>query len=265
MYAGFITTKRVVKRLGIHQKLDMAAYRMISPYLARTKFPTLKQVLHFEGLNGPDGIKVKSLGVHDPSHMYDPVTGTGVLPELIEGHYQRLVSCLQEGDDIRASFEAAWLAHFVTDGLTPAHHFPYDEKKDELFGEDSDVSFLRKHWHWLGGKGVFSTHLNFEMGVASTLLIFPIKAEFSEAKLAEARQLGALPFFKQEAREVADLGLYDRFYKEGWTAELARIVREQIAPHASQVVGLLWLLAYLEAGQLEVVADKHNKVKLVKK
>jgi hypothetical protein len=101
--------------------------------------------------------------------------------------------------------------------------------------------------------------------VATTLLLFPIKAQFSEVKLAESRRLGAIEFFKQEAREVAELGLYDRFYKEGWTAELARVVREQIAPHASQVVGLIWLLAYLEAAQLDVVEYKNHKLKLVTK
>ncbi len=264
MYSGFVTRKRVVKRIGIHQKFDMAAYRMVSPYLGVKEFPTLKEILHFEGINGPDGIKVKSLGVHDPSHMYDPLSDTGVLPGLIDGHYERLVQTLRDKDMIRASFEAAWLAHFVTDGLTPAHHYPYDEKKEELFNEDSDVSFLKKHWNWLGGKGVLSTHLNFEVGVATTLLLFPIRALFSEVKLAEARRLGPIEFFKNEAKEVAELKLYDRFYKEGWTAELARVVREQIAPHASQVVGLIWLLAYLEAGQLDVVADKNNRIKVVK-
>ncbi len=256
MYAGFVTTKRVVKRLGIHQKFDIAAFHMVSAYFKRGTFPLQKQILHFEGINGPDGVKVKSLGIQDPSHMYDPLNDQGVLPELIEGHYAGLVESLRTKDLVRASFESAWLAHYVVDGLTPAHHYPYDEKKIEIFSKENDLGIFRKGWMWMGGKGVLSTHLNFEMGVASTLLLFPIKAELDHAKLAEARQLGALTFFKQEARAVAELDLYDQFYKAGWTAELAQIIRKQIAPHTTQVVGIIWLLAYLEASQLEITGIK---------
>lgn len=256
MYAGFVTTKHTVKRLGIHQKFDMAAYRMIKPYLKRQSFPDLRQILHFEGINGPDGIKVKSLGIQDPSHMYDPLSDSGVLPDLIASHYQKLVVSLCEGDQVRASFESAWLAHYVTDGLTPAHHYPYDEKKAELFSDDSDIGLLRKRWLWVGGKGVLSTHLNFEMGVAAILLLFPLSARLDDVMLAHARRKGPVDFFKAEAKAVAELGLYDRFYKEGWTADIARVVRKQIAPHATQVVGIIWLLAYLEAGQKELINSK---------
>jgi hypothetical protein len=252
MYAGFITTKRVIKRLGIHQRFDTAAYKMIAPYLKKRTFPGIKEVLHFEGINGPDGVKVKSLGTHDPSHMYDPLKDEGTLPDLIAGHYASLVQELRERDMVRAAYDAAWMAHYVVDGLTPAHHYPYDEHKAKLFGEDSEMGTLAKHWRWLGGKGVLSTHLNFEMGVASTLLLMPLKAKLDEQVLAEARKMGALEFFKREARSVAGLDLYGRFYQEGWTAELARLVRGQIAPHAIHVVGIIWLLAYLEAGEQDV-------------
>ena len=122
MYAGFISTKRVVKKLGIHQKFDTAAYNMIEPYLKDGTFPKLKDILHFEGINGPDGVKVKQHGVHDPSHMYDPVNDQGVLPKLIRAHYLKLVKSLRANDRVRSSFEAAWLAHYVVDGLTPSHH-----------------------------------------------------------------------------------------------------------------------------------------------
>jgi hypothetical protein len=252
MYAGFITTKRAIKRLGIHQKFDRAAYQMVAPYFKPRSFPLLHDLLHFEGVNGPDGVKVKSLGVHDPSHMYDPVDDAGVVPELIQSHYESLVEHLQEKDLVRAAFDASWLAHFVVDGLTPAHHFPYDEKKQEILGPESDHGFFKRKWLWMGSKGVLSTHLNFEMGVASSLLTHKLSVPLDDIKLAEARKIGYMDFFKQEARAVADLDLYERFYKNGWTAELAQIVRKQIAPHTVQVVGIIWLLAYLESSQLEV-------------
>lgn len=248
MYAGFVTTKRVVKKIGIHQKFDTAAYRMIRPYLAKSSFPSLKQILHFEGINGPDGIKVKSLGHHDPSHMYDPGTDSGVLPDLLTGHYKGLVAALGKGDKVRASFEAAWLAHYLVDGLTPAHHYPYDAKKEELFGCDSEIGSLRKHWHWLGGKGVLSTHVNFEMGVAATLLLYPIRCQLEDGELALARQMGPIEYFKHMAREVYEYNFYERFYAKGWNVEMARSVRRVVAPTAARTVGLIWLLAYLEAG-----------------
>src|SRR5258708_4066856 len=103
MYAGFITTKRVVKRAGIHQRFDMAAYKMIAPYLPDGGFPTLKNILHFEGYNGPDGIKskgglkYKTKDDHNPSHLYDHHTDTGEVPVHIANHYAGLVESLKAG------------------------------------------------------------------------------------------------------------------------------------------------------------------------
>jgi len=133
MYAGFITPKRVVKSAGIHQRLDSAAYRMISHYLPDEAFPELKAILAFEGYNGPDGLNTKlglkpkssdpsAAGEHGPSHLYDPVTDSGEVPQHIATHYRGLVESLGRSDMIRASFEAAWLAHYVGDGLTPGLH-----------------------------------------------------------------------------------------------------------------------------------------------
>lgn len=288
MYSGFITPKHTSKRLGVHQRFDVAAHSMISPYLKPKSFPGAKSIIHFEGYNGPDGIKVKSPGVDDPNHFYDPYTEVGELPQHIQNHYDGLVAALREPDLVRAAFEASWLAHYVVDGLTPAHHYPYTEKIVELREgpealkqrqkkasgplrndatgvhkglviSDSVRSMLKGNWGLWGGKGVMSTHLNFEFGVATTLLFSKINVSLNETMLAEARQLSLMQFFKQEARNVADLDLYERFYKVGWTAELARIVREQIAPHACQVVGIIWLLAYLEAGQNELIKPKRAK------
>lgn len=254
MYSGFISPRKVIKKIGVHQKLDTAAYKIIEPFVAHGKFPNLSEILHFEGLNGPDGIKIKG-GINlkessheDPSHMYDPVDGKGELPALIRRHYDKLVSSLKEADNLRASFEAAWLAHFLVDGMTPAHHFPYDEKKAELFGAASDSSFWKRHWGWWGVKGVFSTHMNFEMGIASALLLAKLKVNLDHAKMAEAAQMGPIKFFRNEALKLSYLNLYEKFYKRGWTAELASASKNVIAPTAVQVVAIVWLMAYLEAG-----------------
>lgn len=281
MYAGFITSKRVVKRVGLHQRLDVAAYHMIGSYLPPGSFPTLKQVLHFEGYNGPDGLNTKvglrpkGLPARDdeagevsygpnPNHQYDPVSDSGAIPERIASHYGALVHTLLAGDMIRSAFESAWLAHYVCDGLTPAHHFPLEQKiaeaaelaaEDVKAGDTSKVSaLLKKNWTIWGAKGHMTTHMNFEMGIAFALLIFPIKAEFSEHELVRARELGPVEYFKAEARAVAALGLYNRFYEHGWTNDLAVTVKNRLAPQVARAIGTIWLLALLEAGQ-KLVTD----------
>lgn len=247
MYSGFVTKNKTSRRVGTHQRIDTAAYRMISHRLQSSAFPGIKRIHHFEGINGPDGVKVKSPGIQDPSHMYDPIKDTGELPALIQKHYNGLVERLRSNDRVRAGYEAAWLAHYVVDGLTPAHHFPYDAKKDEILGHESEYGVLLKNWHWLGAKGVLSTHIHFEMGIATILISSRLSAKLDESLLAEARQLGYMDFFKREARQVATLGLYDEFYQKGWTQGIARTIKKQLIPHILQVLAIVWLLADEEA------------------
>jgi hypothetical protein len=281
MYSGFITPKRVVKRVGIHQRFDMAAYKMIELYLptAEGAFPGIKEILHFEGYNGPDGLNTK-VGLkpkglkpkdnhdHNPSHLYDPLTDSGEVPVHIHNHYTALVQALKAEDRIRAAFEAAWLAHYIGDGLTPAHHWPLEDKVAEAAENASlalkrgDVSkfraALQKNWAIWGAKGHMTTHFNFEMGIAFAMLVFRIKPVFSEHELARARQLGPVDFFKNEALSIANLHLYDRFYREGWTNDLARIIRNDLAPRTARTIGIIWLLALLEAGQELAVEALHE-------
>jgi hypothetical protein len=260
MYAGFITTKRVVKRAGIHQRFDVAAYRMVQEYLPAGAFPNLKDILHFEGYNGPDGLKskgglkYKTKEDHNPSHLYDPVRDTGEVPRHIANHYSALVACLGRGDLIRAAFEASWLAHFIVDGLTPAHHFPLEEKIAEAAAAShGDIgryrALARKNWAIWGAKGHMTTHMNFELGIAFAMIASPIHPEFDELELARACQIGPVEYFKSEAREVASLDLYERFYREGWNNDIAATVKNQLAPQAARTVGIIWLMAVLEAGR----------------
>ena len=270
MYAGFITPKRVIKTTGIHQRFDVAAYRMISHYLPDEAFPDLPSIIGFEGYNGPDGLNSKiglkpkgstpeAKDTHNPSHLYDPVTDTGEVPLHIQSHYDGLVRCLLQADMVRGAFEAAWLAHYIGDGMTPAHHFPLEDKITEA-AEDAakkvangDVrkvtAFLIKNWAIWGAKGHMSTHFNFEMGIAFALLLFPIKPVFDDQELARARRLGPVEYFKSEAREVAGLNLYERFYKEGWNNDIASTVKKVLAPQTARAIGIIWLLALLEAGE----------------
>ena len=265
MYSGFVTKHKTVTRLGIHQRYDMAAYKMIAPYLPAETFPTLKDILHFEGYNGPDGLKIKSRGENEPSHLYDPTTDTGDAVLHLANHYQALVENLMTEDLMRASFEASWMAHYICDGLTPAHHWPLEDKVAEAVAQvkpelrrASPVKVaqgIRKNWEIWGAKGHMSTHFNFEMGVAFALMIFPIKPVFTETELAKARELGPVEYFKAEARDIATLNLYDSFYRQGWTTEIATVVKNKVAPQGARAIGIIWLLALLEAGQVLAVQE----------
>jgi hypothetical protein len=264
MYSGFITSRKTVAAIGVHQRFDMAAYRMVQPYFAPGTFPSLKQLLHFEGINGPDGLKVKSPGRHEPSHLYNPITDVGPIPEHIAGHYEKMVDALKRGDLVRTAFEASWMGHYICDGLTPAHHFPLEERIAEhsspiknpngsffkhkvIAPGDRPVDIVRKGWAIWGGKGLLSTHFNFEMGIAMAMLAQRVHVTLDPAKLAEARQMGPIEFFKQESKEIAELHIYDLFYEKGWTTEVARLVKNRLAPQTAQTIGIIWLLAYLEA------------------
>ena len=254
--------------MGVHQRFDAAAYRIASPYFAKNSFSSLRQIHHFEGINGPDGLKIKSRGKDEPGHLYNPQTGEGEIPELIETHYAQLVTALKEQDHVRIGFEAAWVAHYICDGLTPAHHFPLNERLAEQppaketkkpryqhrvsLSGPTPGAMMKRNWAIWGGKGLLTTHFNFEMGVATAVLGHRIRVKLDHAKLAQARSLGPVPFFEEEARSVAGLQLYEDFYRHGWNARIARKVRNQLAPQIVQCIAITWLLASLEADMAAV-------------
>ena len=136
MYSGTTISQRSGKILGAHQKLDRVARRALEHALPGTAFPSIKDILSFEGVNGPDGIKRKSPARDEPWHYYDPTDPNDtMLIEMIENHVLNLTKALKNGNTEKAAFEAAWLAHAIVDGLTPAHHFNLDKRLEELRGE----------------------------------------------------------------------------------------------------------------------------------
>ena len=133
MYSGSTITTFSGRLMGAHQKIDRVARRQLEQLLPRNPFPGARAILHFEGKNGPDAIKRKSPAQDEPWHYLQPFDLDDTqLIELIEDHYDKLVAALRGKDNVRASFEAAWLSHAIVDGLTPAHHYPYEEKLVEL-------------------------------------------------------------------------------------------------------------------------------------
>lgn len=271
MYAGTTLTPLSGRVIGAHQKLDRLARTNLRHLLKDDSvFPAAKDILHFEGVNGPDAIKRKSPAKDEPWHYYSPFDSEDTkLIRIIEDHYDQLVKALRAHDNIRASFEAAWLAHAVVDGLTPAHHYPYEEKLVELRGGatlESRTSYREKivmpgetrreqmhnNWKMWGSKGLLSTHFLFEWGVAA--LIAPLSSpqvKISDTDLQELYDHGILELFRRKAKEINSLNMYEKYYKKGWTPYLARQVRKHLAPAIVKTLVLIWYAATIDAGLSE--------------
>ncbi|MGC1176443.1 MAG: hypothetical protein WA843_00065, partial [Candidatus Saccharimonadales bacterium] len=228
MYAGSTFTAFSGRLLGAHQKIDRLARRHLEQLLPGSYFPGVRSILHFEGQGGPDAIKRKSPAKDEPWHYLRPFDADDTqLIELIEHHYRQLVAALREQDKVRASFEAAWLSHAIVDGLTPAHHYPYEEKLVELGNGRSitERTTIRKkvlmsgqtpgkrvsnNWKMWGPKGLFVTHSAFELGVA--VLIAPLKirrCKLTADKIAEFEAQNLAEWFRRLAQDIARLELYD--------------------------------------------------------
>ncbi len=275
MYSGSTLTPMSGRILGAHQKFDRVARRKLAKLLDDNKvFPPARKILHFEGKNGPDAIKRKSPAKDEPWHYYSPFDDDdSQLIELINDHYKQLVKELKKNNRERVSFESAWLAHAIVDGLTPAHHYPYEQKLSELRGEgietrdsikkkiiisgDNRRDQLKKNWKVWGPKGLLTTHGLFEIGIAS--IIAPLKfkkASPTKNEIKTALEIGPIEIFKRTAREIAVLDMYERFRNRGWSTKLIMDVRNKLAPSITKTVVLTWYLALAEAGLVNTDIDK---------
>ncbi|MCA9330110.1 hypothetical protein KDA11_05650 [Candidatus Saccharibacteria bacterium] len=267
MYSGTTLTIKSGRVMGAHQKIDRAARKNLRILgVKNASFPTSKQILHFEGKNGPDGIKRKSPAVNEPWHYFNPFDDQDTsLIVLINNHYNLLTIALKDREIERAAFESAWLAHALVDGLTPAHHYPYEEKLNELRGGEgietrtsikeklvlpgeTRTQQVKNNWKMWGPKGLMTTHGMFEFGVAAIIapLNFPSSLP-SKDDIARMQQIGVGEYFKQTAREIAVLDIYQRFYKRGWTTKLSIDIRNKLTPTIIKTVSLAWYCALLEA------------------
>jgi len=255
--------KRTGRVIGTHQKIDRVARRHFERHVNSFKFPNIAEILHFEGSRGPDGIKLKSPGRDEPWHFIDPsnITSSSTLLVAIRNHIQNLAKALQDEDSVRAAFEAAWLAHAVTDGLTPAHHDPLDEQlkgirhdgerstkvrsKLVMASNGSKRQFIKNNWSYWGAKGIMTTHTLFEAGVATAAK--PLSFRVAAATNEEVRDLDERGFeamYIDMIVAINNLGMYERFKREGWTSALARQTTGILIPAIIHAVELAWLEAY---------------------
>lgn len=253
--------------MGTHQKIDRVARNNLSKFLGDDSlFPKAKNILYFEGKNGPDGIKRKSPSINEPLHFFNPFNDADTtLVDVIQNHYKYLVKEIREGNVEKIAFEAAWLSHAIVDGLTPAHHYPYEEKLSELRGGEGndtrssirDKVFLpgstrreqvKNNWKMWGPKGLFSTHGMFELGVAAIAapLSFPDSLPTHD-EINELQKIGIAQLFTNTAREIAVLDMYTRYYRRGWTTKLTLDARNKLMPKIIKTVTLAWYGALIDA------------------
>lgn len=258
MYSGTTIGKKSGHLIGVHQRIDRIARRKLATLPKTQSFPMIEQILHFEGNNGPDGIKRKSPSIDEPWHYINPEKHDDrSLIDMIMDHQVNLAQALKSKNEERAAFEAAWLAHAIVDGLTPAHHFPLGDKIEELFGfphyERQSVKqkniikginrrdTLSKNWQYWGSRGVMMGHFWFEMGIATSIL----GKKFNEVIIGDEdikrlKTEGYEIVFREILREVFDLKTYETYMKKGWDVRLARTVRLRLVPLIIKAVTLGW-------------------------
>lgn len=276
------------KMVGTHQRLDQAARRSLAKVLPKNKFfPDTKSILHFEGSRGPDGLKRKSPGLDEPSHMLvqndtmpSEAKGHEVLDQrsvttMIIDHRWNLVQALKARDEIRAAFEAAWMAHMITDGLTPAHHFPLSEVQEALmtdkdfikvFGAPikgvmhgrSMLETMRNNWLYWGAGGHMSKHIAYEYGVLMITAALPPRALEINLTDEDLTNVDIEQTFQQALKKVQNFKFYDRFLAEGWTTELATETRNFLLPEMVRMITLGWYSAIIEAYGVKNVKKSRN-------
>ncbi len=243
---------------GVHQKIDKAARRRLENYDASLQFPEIASILHFEGKNGPDGIKRKAPSRDEPWHFFDPHNdGDTAMLQDIANHQRNLKDALVANNQERAAFEAAWLAHAVVDGLTPAHHYPLEAHLTEARGEGLETrdsirkkiilpgetkrARVRNNWYFWGAKGVMTTHFLFELGIAGAITPFPKVPPIDPVHISYIAEHGYGAYYRKTAKAIAALGMYEEFSKKGWTTKLGRQTKGTLVPTLTHAVALAWL------------------------
>lgn len=266
MYSGTTLNKNSGGFIGVHQKINRIARKKLGeiPGVGQG-FPTYKEIARFEGNNGPDGIKRKSPSVDEPWHYIDPTKHDDTaLLEMVLDHHANLVEALKSGNQERSAFESAWLSHAIVDGLTPAHHYPLSDKIEELWGKpkearlsikeknliigDNKRDTISKNWQYWGAKGVFLTHVMFELGVATSIKTTRFKSlNFTPEWIDQADEIGLEKVFLRSVKDIYSLDMYHNYWQNGWSTKLAQESRKMLIPEIIRVVVYAWYSAYRES------------------
>ena len=274
-------SKHSGKLIGVHQKLDKAARLLLTQKYGRDarNFPSIEKILYFEGTRGPDGLKTKSPGVDEPEHFIQPGHDDGILIGYILDHQYNLTQALINNNHERAAFEAAWMAHAITDGLTPAHHYPFREVVDELmtdkdykkiFGHeikgimrgDSIAQAVRNNWLYWGAGGVMTKHIAYEYGVAYIIAPIGIKRLLPKnLKQSDLEEIDLKKEFYAALERVHSYRMYDVFLQDGWNTRLVRETREILIPEIIRTIMLGWASGLQQAANAKKKGSKYAKKK----
>jgi len=263
MYSGKTISRQSGKIIGVHQKIDRAARRNLNLLIKNPRsFPGIRNIIYFEGKNGPDGLKIKHAKKDIPWHFINPLDPNDKdLINMINDHIFNLAAAIRTKNEVRAAFEAAWLAHAVTDGLTPAHLKSIDNEIEKLFGHSprdaesylnkklihgkNGLDSLAKNWEYWGN-GVVMSHFLFEVGVATAIASEKYKiVKPSSADLDYLKLKGFENTFLKSVRKIYGLKSYENFIKKGMTMDLALEIKEVIIPEIINCVTLAWYQAVL--------------------
>jgi hypothetical protein len=261
MFSRTILSDKKSEKIATHQRLIRASRRQLQDYLPRgAQFPVAKEIVHFEGKNGPDGLASKHNIADEPHQFIDPKHPDGKLVGFIRNHLYNLHEAYQNGDRVKMAFEAAWGSHMIIDGLTPAHQQPFKEQLKELdprdlaetngvlkrifMPGDSLSEYFTKNWKRLGPKGLGTNHILFEAGIdfitmplSPKKLIPPLTR--SEVEKAKAGQF--LELYMDAVKKIAGYKMFERYVEKGWTTDLAEEVRAKLLPEAVKMVTLGWI------------------------
>lgn len=265
MYSRATPFQKADKIAGTHQKIDRAARLTLrkilskNPTFSKVHFPKIDEILVFEGNGGPDGIKTKSPGKDEPWHFVEPYGDLTPIKTYVENHLFNLSKALSEKNYVRASFEAGWMAHAITDALTPAHQYPMTDKIIEISGkkpEERDKIIkkmflsgknwrerLLNNWEYIGPKGVMSSHMLYEMGVATMITSIAAKKitnDPTEEEISRVLNGNFMEVFEEKIKWVADQKYYETYLEKGWTTSLARNTKSILLPEISKIVALGW-------------------------
>lgn len=262
MYSGTTFRHHSGNVIGVHQRIDRVAKKHLIHKIGLDPFfPSIKTILHFEGKNGPDGVKSKSPSIDEPWHYIQHGAGPDdPLITIITDHMHNLAEALRSEDEVRAGFEAAWLSHAIVDGLTPAHHYPLAEKIEELWGKphterktkrekiiifsERKRDMLSKNWQYWGTKGVFSQHWTFEWGVATSIATSQFKdIGLTDEDFERVKEDGFVPIFFDSLEKVNNLKMYEEFGRDGWSVKMANMTRYELLPIIIKTVCLAWYAA----------------------